>query len=333
MTTKNRNNAPGRRESAAAINETAASWAARVDRGPLSPQDERELKAWVAEDSRRAGAYARALAANRHLDRAQALGSGFAPAAHPVARAIDRRRWLVGGGAAAAAAVMGVLGYGAATQRGLITTRRGDIRRAPLADGSAVTLNTDSALRVRYDESFRKVALLRGEALFDVAKDPARPFVVAAGSVRVRAVGTSFVVRTGLSGAVAVIVREGVVEVWREGRAGAAVRLAAQTRIVATGERPLAVQPLTVAALDRALAWREGFIDLDGMTLDQAAAEFERYSDRRIQIDDPALGQLQVAGRFSAADPDGFARAAALSLGLTAAPAEGGVRLSRDAAR
>src|SRR3546814_4407377 len=84
--------------------------------------------------------------------------------------------------------------------------------RSPLRDGSAVTLNSNSEIDVDFDEGIRHVRLLRGEALFDVAKDSIRPFVVEADSTRVTAVGTSFTVNRVSGRDVQVLVREGVVE-------------------------------------------------------------------------------------------------------------------------
>lgn len=317
------------RTSSADIDAAAAAWAARVDSGPLSDPDQIELETWAAADPRHAGAYAKALAVSAHLDRARALGPDFAPAAHPAAKAVDRRRLLASSGMLVAASVIGAVGYGAMALRGRVTTAKGDIRRAPLADGSAVTLNTNTAIRAAFSDQLRRVELLRGEALFDVAKDPARPFVVVAGDVRVRAVGTSFTVRTHADGQVSVIVCEGVVDVWR-GAAGRPVRLAAAHAVEVASAGALVATPVGPAAVDRALAWRQGQIDLDGLTLGEAAAEFARYSDRRIVIDDPQAASLKMTGLFSASDPDGFARAAALSLGLTATLDADGVRLKRD---
>lgn len=316
------------RESSADIDAAAAAWAARVDRGPLSDQDQVALEAWAAQDPRRAGAYAKALAVSSHLDRAAGLGVGFAPASHPAAKAADRRRLLTAGGLLAAASVVGAVSYGALSLKGRVATAKGDIRRAPLADGSAVTLNTDTAIRAAFDGKMRRVDLLRGEALFDVAKDPARPFVVVAGDVRVRAVGTSFTVRAHADGQVGVVVREGVVEIWR-GAEGKPVRLTAEHAVQVASAGVLAPMAVGSAAIDRAMAWRQGQIDLDGLTLGQAADEFARYSDRRIVIDDPTIAGLKMTGLFSASDPDGFAKAAALSLGLRVTTEADGVRLSR----
>lgn len=330
MKTEIRPNLATTRDSAAAIDAAAAAWAARADRGPLSAEDQKALEAWAAVDPRRAGAYARALAVTAHADRARALGEDFAPSLHPVAVAAGRRRLLVTGGALAASIVVGVVGYETVSFRGRVVTRRGDIRRAPLSDGSAVTLNTDTAIRTTFNGQIRRVELLRGEALFDVAKDPGRPFVVVAGQVRVRAVGTSFTVRAHDDGEISVLVREGVVVVWR-GQSGPPLRLQAQTATKVDASGPLRAISVAASAVDGAIAWRQGQINLDGLTLGEAAAEFARYSDRRIVVDDPAVARLKMTGLFSASDPDGFARAAALSLGLVATPQADGVRLERGA--
>jgi transmembrane sensor len=314
-------------QTSAAVDKEAAAWAAKLDRAPLSDQDEQALAAWAAGDPRRLGAYARAVAVNVRLDRAQGLGDGFAPQQHPVAVDGQKRRLMMGGAALAASAALGLVGYSLNELHGEIATRKGDVRRTPLSDGSAVTLNTATTIRPSLDGKLRRVALLRGEALFDVAKDPARPFVVTAGDVRVRAVGTSFTVRRREDGSVAVLVREGVVEVWRAGETSR-LRLTADgaTSVAPTGA--IAAISLPTGEAERATAWRQGQVNLDGLTLGEAAAEFGRYSDHRILIDDPSVAKLKVTGLFSISDPDGFARAAALGLGLTATAETDGVRLS-----
>lgn len=316
------------RETSAAIEKSAAAWAARLDRGPLTPREELELEAWTQADRRRLGALGRAQAVSLHLDRLQALGPDFKPRAHAVARQATRRRFLLGGAAIAATACAGLVGYAVRDLTARISTRKGDIRRATLVDGSAVTLNTNSALRSGISQKLRQVDLLRGEALFDVAKDPLRPFVVAVGDIRVRAVGTSFTVRRHDDGAVSVTVREGIVDVWR-GEDGRPVRLNADQTAAAPPNGPFETAALAPGAAERATAWRQGEIDLNGLTLAQAAEAFGRYSDRAIEIDDPSVAALQVTGLFSVSDPESFARAAALSLGLAATPTPQGVRLSR----
>jgi transmembrane sensor len=137
------------------------------------------------------------------------------------------------GGAAAAALVGGVGLWTARPQR--LDTRLGEIRRVPLADGSLVAINTKTALEVVMKPKSRRIVLKEGEAWFQVAKDPTRPFVVAAGPVRVRAVGTAFSVRRDdeAGAGVDVMVTEGVVETWVEGdERSRRRRLSAGSRII-----------------------------------------------------------------------------------------------------
>ncbi|WP_260600233.1 FecR family protein [Sphingomonas endolithica] len=314
------------RESAQSIEQAALVWAARVDRGSLNDQEEAELNAWVAQDTRRAGAFARAMAANAYLDRTAALGAHYQPARVPLLASMGRRRMLAAaGGALAASIVAGVFGLRLLPHPARLATIKGDIRRVPLAEGSAVTLNTDSAIEPLLSAELRRVNLVRGEALFDVAKDPARPFVVYAGDTRVRAVGTSFNVRLHEQGGVAVSVREGIVEVTRG--AQPSLRLRRGEYALSEAGRPLAARQIPDQELERSMAWRDGRLDLTGMTLGEAAAEFARYSDQRIMIADPAVASRRVAGVYSTSDPLGFARAVALGLGLTASQEDGAVQL------
>jgi transmembrane sensor len=319
------------RETAAAIDQAAANWVARRDGGAMSEADQARFDAWLAADLRHLGAYAKALAVFRHTDRLQALGHGEAlRASEPTnTKAIWQkplnRRGLLAAGMGSLTLGLGGAGWLAAItfSRAKIATEKGEVRRLALPDGSSVTLNTASIVRVSYSANVRRVHLLDGEALFDVAKDPARPFVVFAGDSQVRAVGTSFTVRRLTGGAVRVMVREGVVEVRQAGGA-APVKLAANA--LALAPAPMAQGPeamihtayVAPTEIARQLTWREGLLSFDGVSLYEASAEFARYSDTRIIIDDPVIGRKTITGLFSANDPKGFAKAAATSLGLTA---------------
>lgn len=309
------------------IDGIAAGWVARQDRAALTPEDDRALAAWLAADVRHAGAYARASAIFAYSERARALGAGFDPAGfRPVssnlaaAGPVSRRRLLAGSAAAAAVIGAGVLSY-AYLLPTEYRTKRGEIRVIPLADGSVMTLNTASSVSVRLTPLEREVRLVEGEALFDVAKDPERPFVVTAGDIDVRAVGTSFAVRHIGMAPMEVLVREGIVDMQRQGGAPASpLRVPAFTRAVAVDMPGISAQAVEVGidpdAIARQLSWREGMIAFEGISLAQVAEEFRRYSDTRIVIDDPAVAALTVTGRFSAYDPQGFARAVSSSLGL-----------------
>ncbi|RVT93563.1 DUF4880 domain-containing protein [Sphingomonas crocodyli] len=320
------------RATAADIDQEAADWVARQDRGPLSDEDQAELERWAASDARRAGAYARALAVNLHLDRVVALGDDFA-AAPPTVETPSRRKVL----AAAASAVFAVttgLGIFAANRRSAssigrsIATPKGAVRQLALQEGSHITLNTLTQITPAMSESLRRVDLLTGEALFDVAKDPTRPFIVYAGDMSVRAVGTSFSVRRIGEDEIRVLVTEGVVEVARNdeilGRvhAGIAFSVNATSTPVITNLAPSQVHG--------ALAWRQGRLDLEGMTLADAVAEFSRYSDLKIEVSDPSIANLHITGVYATNDPAGFAENAALSLGLSSVRKGNVVTISRN---
>lgn len=309
--------------SASEIDAEAADWAARVDARGLDVERDPDLQAWLKGDARRAGALLRAQAAISFLDRGRALAS-ITP---QVTASAPSRRTLIAGGGAVAAAMLGGVGVWLAQSKRL-ETRLGEIRRVPLADGSLVAINTQSALDVTLKPKARQVTLKEGEAWFQVAKDPARPFVVAAGAVRVRAVGTAFSIRRDAGSAVDVMVTEGVVEVWVEGQGGPRQRLSAGSRMVLNAASAPVVADAP-AQIERSLAWRNGEIALDGESLDQAAHLFNRYNSRQIVIDDPVLARQRFVGLFQTNDPDSFAKAVAASLGAVVRGDDRTIRISR----
>ena len=321
---------PGK--SASQIDAEAADWAARVDRGPLSPGDDRLFHDWLGGDIRCPGAYARIRALALYSERAQALGSDFDPANFVSAQSPSRRRVLWTGSAIAASALIGVAGaWHVLHQHGRFSTGKGGTKVLALQDGSVVTLNTASEILVQYSDARRSVELIRGEALFDVAKHKTRPFVVTAGRTNVRAVGTSFTVRRMDATPVQVLVREGIVEVFEPAAGMKPVRISANTLVEAPqgGGGAITASPIPAAQMHRQMAWQSGQLAFEGETLAQAVTEFARYSDTRIVIEDPALAREEIAGLFKATDPVGFAQTIAISLNARARIAEGEVRLTR----
>lgn len=324
------------RETSKAIDDDAADWAAKVDRGPLAQEASRALDAWLASDSRRLGAFARARAIAIHSERARALGPTFDPdqfiSKAKTAPALSRRSVMSLVGAAAASVAAVAVGVAYSSRGTAYQTRLGEIRLAPLEDGSVITLNTASRVTVGYTDDQRTVRLVAGEAFFEVAKNPDRPFVVLAGDTAVRAVGTSFVVRRLPGQPVEVLVREGLVEVTRRSETNArAVPVAANAKAVSLerGEIAATTAVLEPAAVVRAMSWREGKLTFEGDTLEAAAEEFARYSDIRIVIADPILAKQTITGLFTATDPAGFAQAVAISLAARAEVRNGEVVLSR----
>jgi transmembrane sensor len=245
-------------------------------------------------------------------------------------RRITRRQWVAGGGAIAAS-LAGVGVYLGASRHAGYSTRKGEKQVVSLDDGSVMTLNTDTRLEVRFTNDRRLIRLIDGEALFDVAKDRERPFVVIARNAEVRAVGTSFTVSNVDSAPVEVLVREGIVDVTRPNLPQQPpTRLLANSRaIVARDTGAVAVAHVDDAELGTDLAWKDGKIVFHGETLAAAAARFSRYSDIGIVIVDPGLGAEKVAGVFNANDPIGFAKSMALSLNATAEVRADVVRLAR----
>ena len=310
----------------ARIDDAAAEWAARADRGALAPHDAKALDDWLAADPRHLGAFARASAVLSHFDKARALGPDFPTEAAEAPPRFSRRAALPAMAAGlAAAAGLGVITYGLIFRR--YSTKRGEMRRVALPDGSTVTLNTASEVVVDFTGDRRNVRLVKGEALFDVAGQGA-PFVVEAGGLRLKAAKASFNVRQRDGRQVEVLVCKGAIELDDNGRVA---RLPTATLAFARPSAPASVRAVDGDDVSRKLAWREGMIAFHGETLGEAAQEFARYSGQRIVIDDPEVARRTVVGLFVANDPAGFARAVATSFGLEAQATDDGVRLTAAA--
>lgn len=293
------------------IDDIACRWAAAIDRG-LDGDEDARLAAWLEEDSRHRGAFLRATAALGLLDRVRAL-SGRSDEGEGRAPERDRRHWRRWGGGAMAAALVAGLGFGVWPDRAeRIDTRIGEIRRMPLADGSVALVNSGATLRVAFTPAERHIDVNKGEAWFQVAHNPKRPFVVASGPYRVQAVGTAFDVRRE-GDAARVVVTKGVVKIWSVDSADPPRRVAAgQWAVLKPGR--MAVRAMEPQASDQQLAWREGRIVLDDMTLGQAAAEFNRYNNDQLEVA-PQLAGRRVVGWFRIYDVDGFAAASAAMVG------------------
>lgn len=250
------------------------------------------------------------------LDEAMALGRGRA-------RARPGRAWSFGGLAAVGAALaLGAFGWWWTDARTLYATGVGEQRRVQLADGSAVRIDTASRLRVRFTGDERRIELIRGQALFEVAPDAARPFVVAADGARVVAVGTVFDVRRDAAGLRVTLV-EGVVEL--AGPSGQAQRMSAgrQARVDADGVSTRAVDARTETS------WTEGRIVFVDAPLDQAVSEVNRYLTQPVRLASQGETDVRVNGSFRIGDRDAFVAAASGALGLKATPeADGAVTLS-----
>jgi transmembrane sensor len=314
----------------AEIDVAASDWVIRRNFG-LTAGERVELARWQAADPRHAEAFTRHAEAWAMLDRPRSAGKGDLIVRELGARAIKRRRRRVGA-TAGAVGLLCVIGLTWQGWRPLSQTRDASTASATvllpekrsLPDGSVVELKTGAQIEVDFSGVLRRVALRSGEAHFEVAKNPERPFVVTAGGVEVRAVGTAFAVQLGKT-IVEVLVTEGRVAVERPVHArGAGPAIAAASdapRDITTlnaGSRvvvELASQSatpqtnsLTSAQLAHRLAWRAPRLEFSETPLAEAVALMNRYSTVRIEIADPALARMRVNGLFRADNTDPFIR-------------------------
>lgn len=330
---------------AATIEAEAMAWLAERDEG-FAPARAAAFEAWRRNDPRHAAVVAeleqvlaqlgglaeRRGEVNARFDRVSpprpVEASAPAVAAAPSVWWWRPAAW---GGVAAALALGAFFGFralpsAAGSETRYATTVAG-YERARLEDGSTLELNTASAARVRFTAAERRIELESGEAHFEVAHDSARPFVVSAGGVAVRAVGTAFNVRFA-SGTVEVTVTEGTVSVdpaaaaggARDGRgrrggataSGGATLLAARERLAI----PLAPVPnaeitperLAPVELRARLAWQRRVADFSDTPLAEAVARFNRHNVLQLVIADPALGARRIGGMFALDDVEAFVR-------------------------
>ncbi len=302
----------------------AAEWFVRLSNHTVSLSDIEAFRVWCEDPVRRA-AYA---AVEATWSKSAVLGTDpdvrAALADIPRYRPRGRRMWrgLFGGGvlaACAAAAAWIALApdtYSASEFRP---------RTVELEDGTSVRLDAGARMSVRLSDHARRLSLIKGRALFDVASDASRPFEVQAGGARIVALGTRFVVsREGHDASVALI--HGKVEVRRpaQGKLASWV-LSPGQGVTSSGQTIEPIDP------ERVLDWTDGRLVFRATPLDEAAAEMNRYARHPVRLQTGALSRSPISGVFEAGQEEAFARAAAdaLSLELTM-DADGGFVLKAD---
>lgn len=305
---------------AAEIEDRAARWLIRREDADWSSAEQAALDAWLAESMAHKAAFWRLEHGWRQADRIGALGDDFAEA-HRASRSAP---WWAR--AAIAASFAAVVGFGVtksglapdkpvATADATFVTPVGGRRVVPLSDGSKVELNTGTVLRTVVTTQGRDVWLDRGEAYFEVARAAGRPFVVHAGSRTVTVLGTKFSVRRD-GGKVTVSVVEGKVRVDdTQARTVPAAVMTAGDVAIARGASTL-LTARSEERVENALAWRGGMLTFDQTTLSEAAAEFNRYNDRQIEIVDPETANIRIGGTFQASNVDAFVRLLSDAYGL-----------------
>jgi len=320
----------------AEIDEEAAVWAWRMDSDAVSAADRQAFASWLRRDPRHRSS-------SEELSRVWAALNGLAEAKRDekIATFADlglaaqhRRVWW----AAAAAVLVMAVAVPAWLQKGnelqTIATAVGQRRNVTLADGSIVTLNTNTIVETNLRRHSREIYLRKGEAHFQVAHDKSRPFLVHAGDAVVRAVGTEFEVRLLTDQHVDIMVNEGRVEVQatapelgatvigRANRPPAALRALRAGEQLSTATADYSVRPVSPEQLSNDMAWLGGAIIFDGKPLGEAVAEIERYTESRIVVADPRIAALLVGGRFRTDNVQGFfdALQSALPVSIRRAP-------------
>ena len=332
-----------------AIDAAAARWVARRDAG-LSETEQAQFDLWCAENPLHTEAMERFEGPWSSLGRPRR--TGVAPVLQGELDQLrrQRRQRRAGKAAVAAAAFVVLLAVGSwialktgrfqsasETLAAAHTTILAPERRV-LPDGSVIELRVGSEVEVDFTIAQRRILLRRGEAHFVVAKNPARPFIVAAGGIEVRAVGTAFSVQLGDS-QVEVLVTEGRVAVEKPVVASAVAPAAGvmapePLAYVDAGNRlevevalqpvaPPEVQPVASAEVAERLAWRTPQVEFSGAPLSDVIDVLNRYQSTPFVLGDPTLATVSVSGLFRADDPEVFTGLLEAGFGIVAESRDG----------
>ena len=368
------------------IYQEACEWFVEFRSGDLDDSDRRQFDLWARKSPEHLAAYLEiaaiwsegsALDSDRKRD-AEALIAQSAVDVTNVVPLSDRprsdvsptalaksvqqsHRWhfspprvLLAASIAAVSVIAGLLiGY-QRLQAPIYTTTFGEERSITLEDGSVIDINSHSKIRIRYTADERNVDLLEGQALFHVAKNPARPFFVSSATTQVRAVGTEFDVYQKLGGTVVTVVEGRVAVLSRsdtgagevaDPHAAAALRggtLDAQKLqvggnppiLLSAGEQVL-VTPWTMQKADHpniaiATAWTQRQLEFESASLSDVAEEFNRYNQRQLVIEDPTLYDFHISGVFSSSDPASLVRFLRERPGVRVTETRTEIRVSRN---
>ena len=309
------------------ISEQAAQWWVVFRGNSASSADKREFAQWVARAPERIEAYLRVARVHAALSRAdlqwpktsavalvrEAIVAAKEPTALPVQQIrperVPRRRFpaLLGVGVMASLLVAVGLGWHFLSLSQHYSTGFGEQLSVVLADGSRVTLNTGSRIEVRLRAAQRVVQLLQGEALFEVAHDPKRPFDVHVGETILRDVGTRFDVDQRPQHTVVTVVEGRVAIVATGSHPGGDAslpELSASDRAIIDNNGSVKLQQGVTEA--EAIAWMRRSLVFHRRPMAEVADEFNRYNRRHIEIRSPALQAQEITGTFRSDDPKSF---------------------------
>ncbi|WP_267433146.1 FecR domain-containing protein [Sphingomonas sp. GM_Shp_1] len=329
------------------IDDQAIAWCMRLHDAPLSPEDQRKFSAWLAADPAHGERLARARGLWGGFDdyadtpelltlRGEALGAvQQAGARRWTVRPIPKAGWL-----AIAAAVLLAIGLVAmlrAPSR-YYETGVGERRTVILADGSTMTLDADTGVRVRFTDDRRELTLDHGRASFKVAKNPLRPFAVTSGTSMVVAVGTAFSVEQ-LTTEVRVALYEGRVAVLRNAANGPAPQFATVHGTRESAEQALTPGQELIVSTDKPLATLRAAAVSDRLEGGQlsftdeplliAVERVNRYNIGKPIVVTPDASSIRISGVFNAGDIDAFLQGVVAAFPIQAVPSHGSILLSR----
>lgn len=333
------------------LEREAAAWVVKQDRG-FTAEEQDAFFQWLAADARHGEWFARHRRTWAGFDLLAEWKPehGTEPNPDLLARMPRRRRpgaWWGAGLLAAAAALALILWPETESpvlmQPGEPVSRAieaRDYERRVLEDGSVIELNRGARVEIAYAPAERRVRLVTGEAGFTVAKDAARPFIVRAAGVDVRAVGTAFNINVGVH-QVEVLVTEGRVRVddALKGVSVLAPTASGEAPVLVAGEKvtlgvlpqaPAAVARVSAAEVAQLLAWRPDLLEFESTPLAAVVEAFNRRNTVQLVIGDPALRSVPIVASFRADNVDGFVRLLELTAGVRA-ERRGGVIVLRQA--
>jgi transmembrane sensor len=328
MTSRSRSKSAGDKPSTDSLDAIASDWLIAHDRG-LTEQEQHEFEDWLAADPRHVKAWAEAQAAWARLDRLPEL----TPATMSPRASARVRGWLTMTAAAAAVLVLGFSVWPLLrppSEPGAAEIVRITPRQFALSDGSRVELNSGGEVAEQFTANERRVRLVRGEAHFTVVQDTVRDFVVEAGGVAVRAVGTAFNVRLE-SEAVEVLVTHGQVRVdppVRRDAASSRVFVPVESPLLGAGQRaivglapdalPPQVTTISEDDMARELAWQALQLQFHDAPLDKVAAAFNRHNPTTRLVVDRSAAEVLVAGTFHAENLEVFVHFLEQGFGISA---------------
>jgi transmembrane sensor len=305
------------------IEHQASLWAARLENDALGAAERQQLDLWLRADPEHRHVLSRYRELSAALTAQVPVLMERSEVEAVVARAakVNRLRRALAPALAAAAAVA-LAGAFWWMQPERVETTSGERRTLALADGSRVELNARTGLEVDFSRGARRVKLLRGEALFQVAHDSARPFLVETGQGVVRVTGTVFNVRETAVSTLEVTLLEGSVQLTAAHLPERPAALTPNDQAVVNPEA-IAVQALSAEEARNAIAWRSGQAAFVDAPLREALARFAPYHPGTIAVDGSAAA-LRVGGRYSLDDLDGFLAALEQALPVNVLRGEGG---------